>query len=295
MARPGLTQHRKFLRLARLLGSAPMALGSLELMWEKCYLNGEAYLGDVVDVEAASQWPGEPGALCKALLDAGGDGNHGFIEEVQGRPGHYQCHDLFDHAPRYVAKRMAREMERKEKGETLSQIRADAGKAGGKQTASKRTANGQQNPSKGTDVDAPPAPAPAPAPAPLKTCGAPGDPGTPPAILILPCVGSGEKEWPVTEEQLTKWREAYPGVDVVQEVRKMRLWLEDSPTRRKTYAGMGRFALGWLGRAQNDARGGARASPRVAPLQTAMASDVQARAQVQKFHVPKLPAAGGAR
>lgn len=54
MARPGLTQHPKFRRLARLLGSAPLALGCLELMWEVCYQNGDPLLGDAVDVEAAA-------------------------------------------------------------------------------------------------------------------------------------------------------------------------------------------------------------------------------------------------
>jgi hypothetical protein len=264
-------------------------------MWEKCYINGEAYLGDVVDVEAAAQWPGENGALCKALLNAGGDGNAGFIEEVEDRPGHFQCHDLFDHAPAYVGKRMARELKRIETGKTLTQIRAEAGSLGGKQTGSKRTANGQQAGSKvkasGQQIATTPAPAPAPAPAPLKnSCGEPGDPGTPLALVSLTCVGTGPKAWPVTEEVLQKWREAFPTLDVLQEARRMRLWLDENPTRRKTFAGMGKFTLGWLGRAQNDNR----ASPRASPGQTAMASDTQARSQVQKLVVPKLAAIGGA-
>ena len=45
MARPGLTQHRKFLRLARTLGNEALALGSLEFMWGACYQNGDEYLG----------------------------------------------------------------------------------------------------------------------------------------------------------------------------------------------------------------------------------------------------------
>ena len=113
MARPGATQHRKFLRLARTLGSEPLALGCLEFMWQRCYQNGDDYLGDVVDVEAAAHWDGEPGKLCAALLAAGGDGNHGLIDEPEDRPGHYRCHDLFDHAPDYVSKRRTRELERK--------------------------------------------------------------------------------------------------------------------------------------------------------------------------------------
>lgn len=112
MARPGLTQHRKFLRLARVIGSAPLALGLLEFMWERCYQNGEPYLGDETDVEAAANWSGEPGALAKAFLEAGGTGNPGFIDEDPDRPGNYLCHDLFDHAPDYVAGRRKKEQER---------------------------------------------------------------------------------------------------------------------------------------------------------------------------------------
>lgn len=294
MGRPGLTQHRKFLRLARLVGSAPLALGSLELMWEKCYINGEAYLGDVVDVEAASQWPGEPGVLCRALLDAGGEGNPGFIEEVEERPGHYRCHDLFDHAPRYVAKRMAREMERKQKGESLSQIRAEAGSAGGHATAANRQANGQQTDSKRQQVDVTPAPAPAPAPAPIKNSPEPGKPDSEPVVsgvvlMTLPCVGSGAKEWPITQDQCTKWQEAFPGLDVQQELRKMRLWLDESPTKRKTFQGMGRFVVGWLGRAQD--QGGPRASPAPYARRSApqpVAADKGTQAQIQKLVIPKL-------
>lgn len=72
-----------------------------------------------------------------------------------------------------------------------------------------------------------------------------------PVVMTLPCVGTGDHEWPVTEAMLTKWSEAFPGIDCAQETRKMLLWLESNPKKKKTYSGMGRFALGWLGGAQN--------------------------------------------
>lgn len=274
MARPGLTQHPKFRRLARLLGSAPLALGCLELMWEVCYQNGEPYLGDTVDVEAAAQWPGEPKTLCQALLDAGGPGRAGFIEEAPDRPGCYQCHDLYDHAPAYVAKRMVREAARVERGQTLSDLRAEAGRKGGKQKVSKREANGQpfasekaENEANGQQIAR--TPAPAPAPAPIKdSCAEPATADSTPVVLALPCVGKDSSPWLVTEGRLAEWRAAFPGVDVLAEARKMLLWLQDpaNAARRKTHKGMGRFAMGWLERAQNS--GGPRASPgRVTPLQ----------------------------
>jgi len=163
MARPGLTQHRKFLRLARVLGSAPLALGVLEFMWEKGYQNGDPYIGDEIDVEAACEWNGEPGILAKALLGAGGDGNNGFIEPAPGRLG-YQIHDLFDHAPRYVGTRLEREIARQEKGVTLSKMRSDAGKKGAeasKRAATERSIASQQVANE-QQLNATPLPAPAP-------------------------------------------------------------------------------------------------------------------------------------
>ncbi len=115
MGRPNLTQHRKFSRLTRSLGSLIRARGALELMWETGYQNGDDYLGDSADVEAAAQWDGEPGKLATALLTAGGEGHAGFIDETPDRPGHYRIHDLWQHAPEYVRKRARREEERKQK------------------------------------------------------------------------------------------------------------------------------------------------------------------------------------
>ncbi|MFY9560150.1 MAG: hypothetical protein WAQ52_07945 [Terriglobales bacterium] len=164
MARPGLTQHRKFRRLARALDSEPLALGCLEFLWETCYQNGDDYLGDVLDVEAAAHWDGEQEKLCTALLTAGGDGNHGFIDELDDRPGHYRCHDLFDHAPRYVSRRLQKEMEREANGVSISEIRAAAGRKGAAVTNSKRTANVGKESANGQQFVVTPAPAPAPAP-----------------------------------------------------------------------------------------------------------------------------------
>ena len=126
MALPGLTQHRKFARLARALDSEAMALGCLEFMWSGCYESGDDYLGDELDVELAAHWTGEPGKLFRALLAAGGEGNSGFIDELDDRPGHYRVHDLSDHSPEYVQKRMVRELARKQRGVTISDLRRDA-------------------------------------------------------------------------------------------------------------------------------------------------------------------------
>lgn len=174
MGRPGLTIHRKFRRLARALDSASrgfgtiLARGALELLWEASYEAGDPYLGDALDVEARAVWGGPDGALCQALLDAGGSDHPGFIEEggspwwPEGTPATFRVHDLFDHAPRYVKRRAQLEDQRRADGKTISELRAAAGRKGGLATSSKRAANGQQN----LAAVVPPAPAPAPAPAP---------------------------------------------------------------------------------------------------------------------------------
>lgn len=132
MARPTLTRHRKFKHLSRLLGSKPLALGSLELLWEVAYENGDDLLGKAEDVEYQAGWQGAPGALVSALMES----------EFLDQDGNlYRVHDLWDHAPDYVRKRLKREQQRRETGAKL------------------RTLSGQR-PDTDRSVSTPPAPAP---------------------------------------------------------------------------------------------------------------------------------------
>ena len=90
------------------------------------------------------------------------------------------------------------------------------------------------------------------------TSGEPTEVGTPqqqekPPIFTLPCIGGGE--FPLTQEDVDKWAELYPAVDVPQEIRAMIGWLDANPSRRKTVSGAKRFANNWLSKAQN--QGGA--------------------------------------
>lgn len=148
MARPGLDKHPKYRMLLRMLGEArPHVRGYLETLWEVAYECGDPIIGSAEAIEAAAEYPGEPGKLFNALLKCGGD-KAGFIEETPGRPGCYSIHDLNDHAPEYVKKRFQRESERKNSAD-----------------------NGRQRQT--TDDNGAPTgtrrPAPAPTPAPIKT------------------------------------------------------------------------------------------------------------------------------
>lgn len=115
MARPTLYRHPKFVNLQILLDTiAPHALGYLTMVWEAGWESGNPVVGSASVVERLAHWPGEPGKLCNALVSAGGeDGVPGFLEEVSGRPGIYQIHDFWDHAPEYVKDRKRKEDTRK--------------------------------------------------------------------------------------------------------------------------------------------------------------------------------------
>ncbi len=171
VARPNLLRHRKFLRLVHMLAiPRPHVLGLLEMLWTSAYESGSELIGDRVDVELATEWSGEKGALAEALIAAG------FVDETEGV---CSVHDLWDHAPDYVETRAKREAERRLKGESIASLRSEAGKRGAKvRWDGKRMANedGCQDPD-GKRMANVPTPAPAPAPIPEKD----RDPPLPPA------------------------------------------------------------------------------------------------------------------
>lgn len=75
----------------------------------------------------------------------------------------------------------------------------------------------------------------------------------------------------LTEADIASQSHAFPRVDVVGELRKMRAWLDANPSNRKTHRGMPRFVTGWLMRAagrvgQGRAGGEAPSAPRVVGL-----------------------------
>lgn len=116
MGRPGLSIHRKFRRLARALGSAIVARGVLELMWDAAYESGDIYIGTADDLAAAVGWTDDPDTLARALADSGQPEGQGFIEPIptaDGAPRRFRIHDLWHHAPDYVKKRHSREMDRR--------------------------------------------------------------------------------------------------------------------------------------------------------------------------------------
>lgn len=77
-----------------------------------------------------------------------------------------------------------------------------------------------------------------------------------PAVLTFPCNGKPDF-WALTQEQVDRWSQLYPGTDVLTECRKALAWVEAN--QRKTAKGMPKFLNAWIGRT-NDKGGGQKTS-----------------------------------
>lgn len=263
MARPGLTTHRKFRRLARALGSTLMARGALELMWESAYECGDDYVGTAQDLEALVGWAGEAGALARALADAGAPEGRGFIEPISADMDavqRYRIHDLWHHAPEYVSKRRKRELERLKRVAPSAKRRRSAPNGGQR----------PPSPDRQIGIERTPSPSPSPSPSHEKSGSAEAS-SAPISLLTFEVVGGGTA-WQLTDRQVFEWEAAFPGLDVLAESRKAGAWLRANPAKRKTISGMPRFLVAWFTRGVN--RGDAARLPvRQGPMDAARLTD----------------------
>ena len=65
--------------------------------------------------------------------------------------------------------------------------------------------------------------------------------------------------FPIFDDDLDKWRDLYPAVNVEQELRNMVGWIDGNPTKRKTKSGIKKFINSWLSKEQD--QGGRRQIP----------------------------------
>ena len=70
-----------------------------------------------------------------------------------------------------------------------------------------------------------------------------------PAVISLPL--NNKTDYDIFNDDIVEWQELYPSVDIIQELRKMKGWLNSNPTRRKTKSGIKRFINSWLSREQD--------------------------------------------
>jgi len=70
---------------------------------------------------------------------------------------------------------------------------------------------------------------------------------------IISLLLNDKSEYQVMQNQVDEWKDLYPAVDIVQELRSMKGWIIANPSNRKTRRGILRFITNWLNRAQNRA------------------------------------------
>lgn len=77
----------------------------------------------------------------------------------------------------------------------------------------------------------------------------------PQAPSVLTLTLNDGSEYPITQADIDEWQTAFPNVEIVQQLRAMKLWCKDNPKKRKTKTGIRRFVTSWLDREQNRGRG----------------------------------------
>lgn len=82
------------------------------------------------------------------------------------------------------------------------------------------------------------------------------EPETPDKQAAISLMLNDKTEYSVYQEDISGWIKLYPAVDVMQELRKMKGWLDANPNRRKTKRGIKRFINSWLSKEQD--KGGSR-------------------------------------
>ncbi|MGH7291869.1 MAG: hypothetical protein ACREJT_11705, partial [Myxococcota bacterium] len=85
----------------------------------------------------------------------------------------------------------------------------------------------------------------------------------PTPVITIPTITG--PEFPVTQEVINDFQEAYPAVDVMAKLRALRMWSMTNPKRRKTYGGMMRWLNGRLAEVQDSGGGRVQARGTGAP------------------------------
>jgi hypothetical protein len=76
-------------------------------------------------------------------------------------------------------------------------------------------------------------------------------------VILFPVIGG--EEFHIFQEDVDQWQETFPGIKVMDDLRRCRQWNIDNPKNRKTKTGIRKHISAWLGRTQDKARpGGAR-------------------------------------
>lgn len=69
---------------------------------------------------------------------------------------------------------------------------------------------------------------------------------------VISLILSDKSLYPIYQKDIDEWKEIYPAVDIIQELRKMKGWCNDNPVKRKTKRGIRRFIGTWLSKEQDN-------------------------------------------
>ena len=96
-----------------------------------------------------------------------------------------------------------------------------------------------------------------------------------PAEISLPLISGAL--YPIYPADVDHWKQLYPSVDILKELRKMLGWLEANPARQKTQKGIKRFVASWLAKEQDKA-----------PPKTQASYDIDELEELSKFNLPEV-------
>lgn len=78
------------------------------------------------------------------------------------------------------------------------------------------------------------------------------EPDKPPHVpTVISLVLNDKTLYDISQSDIDGWKELYPAVDILQELRKMKGWCDSNPSKRKTRRGVKAFITNWLSREQD--------------------------------------------
>jgi hypothetical protein len=223
--------HPKTLRMKARIGDA--AFWVMPSLW--CYMANNQPDGDMsgftaAEIAAFIDYGGDPTTLLRAMIECGGPGKSGFVDENPLRLHDWQEHNGWHMAQRERAKNAAEARWRPKNALAMPQAMQKPCTSNAPGNATERRGDKITE-----DTTTPPAP-------------------TVPVVAPVKIMPDFEKRvWlNISEKDRAGWVKAYPAVDVDIELAKAMAWLVANPTKKKSQ--YGRFLNGWFSRCQD--RGG---------------------------------------
>lgn len=236
-------QHPKLMKLMALLEKPRyQAAGVLECLW----LFAAEYADDgrldrftPKDIGLFLGFDGDVDRLFEALVETG------FLD--RDGDGALSIHDWREHCPKFISDRLAKRLERTGT------------------TQKRRLSEGVEKcPKVSENVDTSPA---QPSPAPPNNSSELPSETAERVVFVFPCNGK-VKTWALTQPQVDRWRELFPGVDVMRKCRDLLAWAEANPTKRKTAGGWPRCISTALSKEQDRPSNGNSATPKAPAAST---------------------------